>query len=140
MKTAVRLALPMTGWPELIRAAWLRATSPPTSLFAPGAPAAKLRPATVRARTLALENWFGFLNRQRMLDPYSANVLIIPELLDLYVADQRKRGNLNSTIAHRLAGLHAAVRLITPDRDVDFILRPGGRSLSRAFPFAPRAV
>jgi hypothetical protein len=140
MRTSVRLALPITEWPEHIRAAWLRATSSPTSLFAAGTAAAKLSPATVRARADALENWFGFLNHQGMLDPCRGDVLVTAELLDRYVAEQRNRGNRNSTIAHRLEGLHGALRLITPDRDFSLILRPGGRSLSRALPFVPRAV
>jgi hypothetical protein len=94
----------------------------------------------VEARAEALANWFGFLAERGELDPRSAVNLVTPERLDLYVSAQRQRGNRNSTIAHRLEGLHAALRLIAPTHDFGFIRRPGGRSLSHALPFVPRHV
>lgn len=140
MKRPARLALPVADWPELDRAAWQRATAPATSLFGPGAAAAKLRPATVAARAEALANWFGFLQGRGELDRSNSIDLVTPERLDLYVAEQRRRSNRNSTIAHRLEGLHAALRLIAPNRDLRFITRPGGLPMSMAFPHEPRDV
>jgi hypothetical protein len=134
------IALPIAVWPEPDRAAWQRAIAPATSLFDTGAAAAKLRPRTIAGYAQALGNWFGFLQRRGELEPRSVLDLVTPERLDLYVEEQRSRGNRDGTIAKRLEGLHAGLKLIAPLRDYRFILRPGGLPLSRALPFVPRPV
>lgn len=134
-----RLSLPLADWPEADRQAWARATTPPDSLFDAGYAASRLRPRSLQILLEVYGLWLDYLHRQGSLDT-SGMGLVSPERLDSFVADQRSRGNNNSTLAKRLGSLHAALKLLAPGRDFSFILRPGGVPVSRALPHRPRRV
>ncbi len=134
-----RLSLPLALWPEADRQAWARATTPPDSLFDAGYAASRLRPRSLQILLEVYGLWLDYLHRQGSLDT-SGMGLVSPERLDSFVADQRSRGNNNSTLAKRLGSLHAALKLLAPGRDFSFILRPGGVPVSRALPHRPRRV
>ena len=60
------------------------------------------------------------------------------EWLDAWIAEQRRRGVRDSTINSRLRDLYDALKLLQPDCNVRFILRPRGIGLNRALPPTPR--
>lgn len=124
-----RLQLAFARWPERHRAAWERATGPSYGLYDAGAAAARRRPGTIGINRRSYAYWLGFLDRHGWLDsrvPIAKTVT--RERLDLYIAEQRARGNGNGGIKLRLRGLHGALRLMAPEVDFGFILRPGGIS------------
>lgn len=140
MKDGARVVMPPSEWPTRDRECWTSVTAPVTSLYGPGAQAARLSKATVKLYQQSLGCWFGFLARFRELPPHTGLALITPARLDRYVDDQRARHVSNTTIRMRLQGLHGAVSLMLPAADFGFIMRPGGLALSIALPSTPRAI
>ncbi|WP_168042148.1 site-specific integrase [Neoroseomonas oryzicola] len=115
-------------------------TTPSAGLFGPNRLARRLRPATLRKAFQDYGVWLGFLARHDLLDPGTAPaVRATPAHLDDFIEDQRARGNRNTTIRARLSGLRIALRLIAPEADTRFMVRPHGIPLRRWLPEQPRA-
>jgi integrase len=136
----MRLSLPFAAWPADDRRLWKMRTTPSAGLFGPDRLARRLRPATLRKARLDYCDWLGFLARQGLLDPDATpDARATPAQLDAFIEDQRARGNSNAAIRTRLAGLRMALRLIAPEADTRFIVRPHGVPLRRWLPDQPRA-
>ena len=135
------LALPLAAWPPTWREAWEKATMPTSSLFGTSAPAARLRPATLAMKLEAACVYLGWLTRTGQIEPTGLQPLVLTQaLIDGFVADQRARNLRNATISIRLRELCGAMRLMAPTMDLDFLQRPGGRTMRRALPVTPRRV
>lgn len=135
-----RLSMPFHGWPETDRQLWHLRTAPSPGLFGPNRLARRLRPATLRKALQEYCAWLGFLERRGELDPGEPPASRVTlTRLDAYVEEQRDRGNRNATIRGRLCGLRMTLRLIAPEADTRFLVRPHGVSLRRWLPDEPRA-
>lgn len=143
-KPLLRVRLP--DWPSQDQAAWARARATSSSPFAPqtaeGSRSTRKGSGPSEATFSIHEKSFGtfvaFLRRQGLDAGLSAVPHVIPTVLDAWVADQKGRGNRETTIMKRLEALQAALRMIAPGRDFRFLVRPGGRPLSRLFSRQPR--
>lgn len=123
-------------WPEADRLAWDAALQPADSLFDQNAQIMRKRPRTLEVWAEAYGLWLSYLKRTGIEVARGVDA-VTPEQLDAFVADQRARGNNNGTIRRRLGNLHKVLGVVAPERDVSFILRPGGTSLARALPHRP---
>lgn len=134
------LSIPFADWPGRDRAAWERALAPAESLFDDeGGAAERFSAAALKKIREAYSVWLSYLVRSDQFDPDAPPASRVTRgRLNGWIADQRSRGNGNTTIYGRLRDLHAALKLIAPEADLAFILRPGGRSLRRALRPRPR--
>jgi len=135
------LSWPLAEWPERHRVAWELATAPADDLFGAGNPGAEFGSRKLESMREAHGQWLGFLARQGLLDPAEPPAAAaMPERLAAFAAEQRQRGNANTTIGKRLRYLHKTLSMLEPGADLGFILRPGGVPLSRAFPLVLHPV
>jgi len=112
-----------------------------TSLFAPAARTADLRPATFDMRLEAVSVFLSFVERSGLLQRSDDPAVLVTEVtIQAFVDEQHARGVLNTTIRIRLEALAHALRMMFPERDFTFVRRPAGRSLDRALPNRPRRV
>lgn len=140
------LRAPVPDWPSKDQAAWTNARATPSSPFAPqvtrGSRSTRkgLGPsdATLSIREKAFGTFVAFLRRHGIDIGPSAVPHVVPAVLDAWIADQKGRGNRDTTIMKRLESLQAALRMIAPGQDFSFLGRPGGRPLSRLFSRQPR--
>lgn len=134
-----RLSLPFHEWPEPDHRLWEMRTAPSPGLFGPNRLARRLRPATLRKALQEYCMWLGYLARHDELAPNEPPAArATPARLDGFVEEQRDRGNRNATIRARLCGLRMTLRLIAPEADTRFLVRPHGISLRRWLPDEPR--
>ncbi len=131
--------LPLEAWPARDRAAWENVLVPADDLFGEGGRGAHLDEDSIRNYGQAYGIWLRHLADQGVLDPdMDAAARVTPAQLDGWVAAMRAVRRKNGVIRLYLASLHAMLRLIAPDAEVGFILRPRGQSLAAAFPSAPK--
>lgn len=138
----------VADWPNEDREALVRARMTVSSPFAPQAPplsrstrrGTSPSEATVMIRERAFGTFVAFLRRRGIEIGASAVPHVVPVVLDAWIADQKSRGNRETTIAKRLENLQAVLRMIAPGQDFSFLRRPGGRPLSRLFSRRPRGA
>jgi hypothetical protein len=145
-KPLLRARLP--EWPCDDCAAWQRALVVPSSRFTAKAsvPARSNRKnttpsqATIELREKAFGTFVAFLMRQGGDLGASALPHVTHAALDAWIADQKCRGNRETTISKRIENLQGALRMIAPERDFGFLRRPAGRPLHQVLSRRPRPV
>ncbi|CAH0150458.1 hypothetical protein [Roseomonas sp. CECT 9278] len=127
------LSVAIADWPPLDRQALQRAVAPVDSLFdEEGGGGAHLSDAAVGKLQEEYGVWLSYLGRSGQLEPdLSPAKRVTKSRLNGWISDQRSRGNRDATVLGRLRALHAILRLMVPDADVDFILRPRGVPLRK---------
>lgn len=131
--------LPVDHWPEHDRQLWLRATTPARSLFDEAGRGAALSAFTRRNYARAHGAWLAHLEAAGDLDQAEPPARrATPERLDAWVRRLRALARAPGTIRQYLVNLHAFLRLVEPEVDLGYILKPGGRRLSTWLPVAPK--
>jgi hypothetical protein len=126
------VSLALANWPPIDRDAWERAFAPSDSLFDDGGASRQLSDATTRILREAYGIWLSYLTRSDQLDPDAGPAQRVTKgRLNGWVSDQRARGNRDVTIGGRLRALHSVLKLLAPEADLDFILRPRGVPLRK---------
>ena len=128
-------------WPTGDRALWERACDAPGDLFDDAGAAHDLRPLTRRNYERAYGVWLAYLEDTSTLDPALAPAARLnPEQLDRWVTAMRAVGRENGTIRQYIVDLYSMLRLIEPDADPAFMLKPRGRPLSAWLPVEQKPV
>ena len=112
-----RRCLKLDEWPEPDRTLWLKALQPGSIVYGGGGVAAHLRPDSVEKIRKGYGRWLTFLTVHLWLDPaLEPASRITPEWVWAYV--QELQGQVASwTVRGRIAELHAAARMMAPERD-----------------------
>lgn len=134
------LSMAFDDWPGADRDGWLRALAPAKDLFdAGGGAGERFAGRTLGKWAGSYATWLSFLDRRGELDAAASPARrVTAARLDAWIDEQRARGVRDSTIHGRLVDLHHALRLIEPEADVGFIVRPRGVGLRRALPPTPK--
>ena len=125
--------LPISDWPTADRAAWIRAGIGDPLCEGGAGPAAHWRDATKEIIQIGYGVWLAWLRARGGLDEHEApgdraRRQVVREFLE----DMRFSGLSEITCSTRLVGLGTALRVIAPDASSSFIVRAGGRLISRA--------
>jgi hypothetical protein len=131
--------LPQKDWPAAIGAAWVERTSPkPASFRRRDRPRAA---ATLEIYKRNLGVFFWHLQSLGQLD-HRASItdLVTLEHLDQFFDRMQSVGNSDYTILSRFKGLHSALRLLFPDIDFAFVVRPDGVPIKHAFSMVRRPL
>ena len=125
--------LPISQWPEDIRARWLEAFREAEFLDEDG-PGAHLRPATRAALQAACGRFLRYLQtEQQQVYPILDESVCIPSILSAY-ADYRRRTYSERSVAIELHHLRLGLRLILPDLDLGWLLTASKRIALQAPP------
>ena len=127
--------LPLEEWPARDREAWERACQPRAGLWDTAGAAVDLRPHTRRNYQRAYGIWLAHLRDVGDLHPAEGpGTRITPARAERWVEAMQAAGRKSGTIHLYLICLHAILQLMAPGAETGFLLRPGGRTLARAFP------
>jgi hypothetical protein len=134
-----RRGLPFGNWPELDRQLWEDGCRPGHGLDDPGY-GALLGPKSREKAQDGYGRWLGFLAWLGGLDPAAHPVeRVTRDRAAKFFALMRELGNRDYTITSRFQELRMALRIMAPDRDVSWLVRPGGISLHSRLPMQKRA-
>jgi integrase len=126
-------------WPRVDRTAWQLANSEASSLFSNQGKALELRPATRALYERAYGVWLAFLAQRGKLDPHEKPAQrVTRERVQLWLADMEAIGRAKGTIGLYLISLRGILQIIDPSPSHNFLLRPWGRTVWRAFPTTPK--
>ena len=133
------LSLSVDVWPAKEAQVWRKAQDPGHGLFGEAGAVAHLSRHAIRLGDDAYGQWLHFLLR-RGVDLAAERPVerVTRSRLDQWIEGQRARGNRNTTILARLQGLHRVLMAISPEAELDYILRPDGRPLRQLLPAEPR--
>ena len=134
------LIMPLPKWPEGDQAAWHRATEWVDGPFGGMGGGKTPAPLTLRSRITSYGRWLAFLKEAEILEiddlPTSR---VTPERLDAFIASMQARGNKPVTIIGRMVGLHGALKMLAPNGDHRWVLRPRGIPIQSYFTVVPRS-
>lgn len=130
-QAAVPLVLPRRDWPEQDRALF-EAGRQGGDILEGAAYADGLRPTTLRNSTRGYGRFLAVL-RDRNPDSLALPVAdrITPARMRLYLQALLDHDNTHNTVSARFMELRSALRIMYPDRDFGWLVRPGGASLRR---------
>ena len=101
--------------------------------------AAHIRPATLESYMQTYGQWLDFLARTEALDEAEGpGERVTPARVAAWRREGKLRGLAPTSRRQRLANLGAILRLLVPDRNWSFVIRPGNRSLKRAIWGGPK--
>jgi integrase len=134
----IRLAtLRLQEWPAGDRALWERACAPSTDPWSEAGRASQLRPHTRRNYERAHATWLAWLrDRGELAEDVAPLARVILDRVIGFVAHMQALERANSTIAQMLMNLHSFVTLVSSEPPPRWLIHPGGRSLSEAFPIS----
>lgn len=137
---AKRVVVPVESWPERDRTLWTTGCAGGDPFEAAGY-ADRLRPDTMKKAAKGYGAWIGFLRDQGQLDPsvHPVDRITLPRL-GQWLAAMEARGNMSGTIFGRFADLRRVLRIMAPDRETGFILRPNGVTLRSLLPKSQRGI
>ncbi len=131
----------LEDWPAQDRVLWQQAFQKPEDLFDEAGAAHELRPMTRRNYARAYGVWLAHLGDNGTLDPVATPAArVTPERLDGWVAAMRALDRKNNTIRQYIIDLYSMLRLIAPEADMGFLLKPRGRPLSTWLPVEEKAA
>jgi integrase len=127
------------AWPLADRMALERALAPDDDGSAECGQAAHVRAATLESYTQTYGQWLDFLARTGALgEAEGPGERATPQRVAAWRRENNLRGLAPTTRRQMLANLGAILRLLAPDRDWSFVIRPGNRSLKRAIRGGPK--
>jgi integrase len=127
------------AWPMADRMALERALAPDEDGSGECGQAAHLRAATLESYTLTYGQWLDFLARTGTLgEAEGPGDRATLQRVTAWRRENKLRGLAPTTRRQMLANLGAILRLLAPDRDWSFVIRPGNRSLKRAIRGGPK--
>lgn len=132
-----RRVLPLPAWPPIDLQLWGQGTAPGDQLDDPKH-ADGLKPKTVAGARKGYGCLLAFLAEAGPLDPAIGPAeRVTHQALSAFVRALRACNNPNS-IKQRLFQVRIAMRIMCPEIDTRWIVRPRGRSLDEWFPAPPR--
>lgn len=136
-----RLSLKPSNWPQLDRAAWDAALQgDDEELEQPGA-LQRLSPETLSGYATGYGSYLAFLARAgELIEEETPVQRATPARLNRWLSAIRGRGLAATAIRQYLTTCHAALRLMAPHADLEWMLRPGGRPLRRTLPGKPKST
>jgi hypothetical protein len=127
------------AWPLADRMAFDRALTPDDDGSGEYGRATHLRPATVDAYRQTYSQWLGFLARTGSLDEAEGpGDRATPARVAAWRRENKAQGLAPTSRRQMLRNLGATLRLLAPDRDWSFVIRPGNISLKRAIRGGPK--
>lgn len=127
------------AWPLADRMALERALAPDDDGSGECGQAAHLRAVTIDAYTQNYGQWLDFLARTGALgEAEGPGDRVTPARVAAWRRQNKLRGLAPTSRRQMLANLGAILRLLAPDRDWSFVIRPGNRSLKRAIRGRPK--
>lgn len=137
---AKQRGLRFADWPVQDRETWL-ANTVPGDPFDDPRPADHLRLASLMRYQKSYGRWLTFLRDREALDPDTSPVArVTPRLIWRYLLELRQRGNAPATITGRFSGLHMALKILFPEVDMAWIMRPRGHSVTALVPKHRRSL
>jgi integrase/recombinase XerD len=128
-----RLSLKLEEWPVADRLAWSAALQS-GDVLDPGGTASHWSPATVAWMSNAYGHWLAWLKRNALFDADGAAAQAIqPNLVASYVSDMRAV-NASSTVADRVQKLYLVAKVLSPERDWEWLRSVWRRLNSMARP------
>jgi hypothetical protein len=125
--TARMRRLPQADWPAADAAAWTAASNPRPGPFNRNR---RRSPATYRMYAEAYAGFLWYLQSEGQLDPGEPLAeRVTPTRFDHYYERLVQSGCADYTLITRFEALHGALRLMHPDRDLSFVIQPGGVSI-----------
>jgi site-specific recombinase XerC len=119
--------LPWADWPAADAAAWTAASNPRPGPFSRNR---RRSPATYRMYAEAYAGFLWHLQSQGQLEPTQTPAeRVTPARLDHYYERLVQAGCADFTLVNRFEALRSALRLMYPDREFSFIIRPGDVSI-----------
>ena len=131
--------MPLAEWPAGDRVAWQLACQAPNDLFDEAGAAHELRPLTRRNYESAYATWLTHLKQRRAPAQNEKPAARVTQArLDGWVQSMRAAGRTNGTIRQYIVNLYSMMRLIAPEADLGFMLKPRGQPLSVWLPVEPK--
>ncbi len=128
---AIWPSLPMPGWPEADRQAWLANTERSRRHRRPN-PTDRYADASLHKFMRGYSRWLGFLAAEGWLDPTTPpGERLSEERLDAYFDALQACGNADYTIVGRFQELAAALAILAPERDWRWVRGPRGGVIPR---------
>ena len=124
---------PLETWPAAITLAWRNATRSRRG---------RLRsPATYKSYADSVAAYLWYLDSKDLLDvDASLANLVTPEHVDGYFDYLLQHGNAPYSILGRFGSLHAAMRMMPPDGDFGFVVKPDGLPLRQIMEMRRRVL
>ena len=127
------------AWPLADRMALERALAPDDDGSGECGQAAHLRAATLESYTQTYGQWLGFLAWTGVpIEAEGPGERVTPQRVAAWRRENKLRGLAPTSRRQMLANLGAILRLLVPDRDWSFVIRPGNRPLKRAIRGGPK--
>lgn len=137
--TRIRSIRP-AAWPQADRMALERALTPDDDGSGECGRATHLRPATIEAYKQTYSQWLGFLARTGSLDEAEGpGDRATPARVAAWRRENKAQGLAPTSRRQMLRNLGATLRLLAPERDWGFVIRPGNISLKRAIRGGPKS-
>lgn len=134
-----RLSLTLLHWPPPDRSARDRALASDDDLFGEGGAVDERRPATWRNYFYTYGQWLAFLIRiGELVQTDQPADRVTRHRMERWVAAMRERRLTPTALRQTLANFHAALRLMAPDADLRWIIRPQGLPLRKAIRGNPK--
>ena len=134
-----RVSVPFNAWPSTERETWLLRTTVSNRLGE--RKKSRRSPRTFLKYQQGYACWLGFLDRRGLLDPSQApGDRVTKDRLVEYFDEQHARDCADFTIYGRFCELRAALRILAPDTDWDWVVRPYGVSVYSVLPMQTRAL
>jgi len=132
-------SVPPEDWPLADRTALERALTPDYDGSGECGQASQLRKATIEGYTLTYGQWLDFLARTEALSEADGpGDRVTPKRVTAWRHESKLGGLAPTSRRQRLANLGAILRLLVPNRDWSFVIRPGNLPLKRAIRGGPK--
>lgn len=127
------------AWPLADRMALERALAPDDDGSGECGQASHVRAATLESYTQTYGQWLDFLARTGALgEAEEPGDRVVPQRVAAWRRENKLRGLAPTTRRQMLANFGAMLRLLVPDRDWSFVIRPGNLPLKRAIRGGPK--
>jgi integrase len=135
-----RLVLKLQDWPDRDQKLWLNGIQPSDGLDEIRH-AETLKPLSVKAAARGYGRYLAFLAEHECIkrDEIGAE-RITPRRMVSFVKTLQTAGTKNATIKMRIFELRMAARIMCPEAELDWLTRPGGRSLDALFPISQKEI
>ena len=129
------LGCAIENWPKADRVLWLAAITPSMDPWSAHGAAAALRAKTMRNYARAYGIFLAHLaSIDQLIEGETPAQRPTPQRVWSWLNAMRALGRENGAIKGNLMNLHSILKFIARGYETDFILRPGGRSLTQLFP------